>query len=97
MRDRFGRMRRAAVLAGVFVWLGGCPRTPDDTPPAINVATGLQAEYLVAGAAHPSAIAAAADGRIFYTEKNTGQIRVIKDGVLLDEPFARVPVNFAGD
>lgn len=38
-------------------------------------------------------IAAAPDGRMFFTEKATGNIRIIKDGSLLPTPFANVPVN----
>ncbi|MBU0638815.1 MAG: PQQ-dependent sugar dehydrogenase, partial [Planctomycetes bacterium] len=45
----------------------------------------------------PAGLAFAADGRVFYTEKETGRIRVIADGTLLEHPFASVPVNYAGD
>jgi glucose/arabinose dehydrogenase len=78
--------------------VGGCP-PQGETPPPINVAAGFQAVYVVADAASPAALAPAPEGdsRVFYAEKNTGQIRVIKDGTLLDEPFATMPVNFAGD
>ncbi len=41
--------------------------------------------------AQATAIAAAADGRIFVTEKS-GAIRVIKNGTLLAQPFATLPV-----
>jgi glucose/arabinose dehydrogenase len=63
------------------------------------VAKGLRAEYLVAGTPALTALAVAgdSDGRVFYAEKETGWIRVIKGGQLLDAPFATVPVNFAGD
>jgi glucose/arabinose dehydrogenase len=85
----------AVVAAGVLA-LPGCPSSTG-TPPPINVAVGLQAEYLDANVARPYAMAAAADGRVFFTEKNTGLIRVIKDGAILADPFASVPVNFADD
>lgn len=39
----------------------------------------------------------APDGRIFFTEKNTGQVRVAVDGTLLDEPVIDLPVNYFGD
>ncbi len=83
-------------LTGVLL-LTGCPPLPSELPPPINVATGFQAEYVLAGAEYPSALAFAEDGRVFYTEKNTGRIRVINDGALLETPFAEVPVNYAGD
>jgi len=85
-----------AIAIGAVCACQGCwPSSPE--PPPINVASGLQAVYLVTEAESPYALAAAADGRVFYTEKDTGQIRVIKGGVCLERPFATVPVNFAGD
>ncbi len=77
--------------------LGGCPPEPGDLPGPLNAGPGLRAEYLVAPAAYPTVLAPAADGRVFYAEKETGQIRVIKDGVLLGLPFATMPVNYAGE
>lgn len=82
------------VAAGLAV-VAGCPLGRANLP--INVAKGLQAEYVVTGLARPFALAFLPDGRVLYTEKNTGRIRVIVDGELLDEPFATVPVNYAGD
>jgi len=63
----------------------------------INVAGGLQAEFIVNHAEYPTALAFAPDGRVFYTEKNTGRIRVVSGGQLLETPFAEVPVNTAED
>ncbi|MGD8452414.1 MAG: PQQ-dependent sugar dehydrogenase [Phycisphaerae bacterium] len=84
------------LLAGlVLLTSGGCLPFPGDDP--VPVANGLRAEYIVSGAAHPSALAFATDGRVFYTEKNTGRIRVVVDGTLQAEPVATVPVNTAGD
>lgn len=82
----------SAVLA-----LTGCLPAPDGLPPPVRVSSAVKAEYVVAGAAHPAGLAFAADGRVFYTEKNSGQIRVVQNGALLPEPFATVPVNSAGD
>ena len=79
------------------ILLTGCPPLPNELPPPINVAAGFQAEYVLADASYPSALAFAEDGRVFFTEKNTGRIRVIKDGTLLEQPLAEVPVNYAGD
>jgi glucose/arabinose dehydrogenase len=81
----------------VTLLLGGCPSEPAGTPPPFVAGSKLRAEYVVAAADHPSALAFPEDGRVFYAEKNTGQIRVVKDGVLLEAPFATMPVNFAGD
>src|SRR5688572_16472868 len=53
-------------------------------------------ETLVAGGlVRPTAMAIAPDGRIFVCQQN-GQLRVIRDGALLDEPFHALSVNFSG-
>ena len=98
-------MRRAEwcgcgiISLAVGLLLPGCmpAADPASLPAALNVASGLQAEYVLVDAVHPTALAFASDGRVFYTEKDTGRIRIVKDGELLAEPFARVPVNSAGD
>ncbi len=88
----------ALALAGAAsLNLGGCIPTADPLPPPFSVADGLIAEYVMFGEPRPTALAATDDGRVFYTEKNTGRIRVIQNGQLLAGPFAEVPVNFAGD
>ena len=46
------------------------------------------AEGKVADAAWPVALAAAPDGRLFYAELLTGNIRIVKDGQVLPKPFA---------
>ena len=97
MRRTFESVLRALPLTAGLVLLGGCPRQPAEDQPPIHVGADLQAEYVVANAANPTVLVGAQDGRIFYGEKSTGQIRVIKDGVPLDEPFAAVPVNSAGE
>lgn len=38
-----------------------------------------------------ASMAFAPDGRLFFSEKNTGNIRIMKDDVILDEPFAHLP------
>ena len=38
-------------------------------------------------------VAITPDGRIFYTEKDTGRVRVIEDGELVDAPFAELEVS----
>ncbi len=53
---------------------------------------GVRSE-LVTAADHPAALAFAPDGRLFYAEQFTGNIRVLTpDGELLEEPFAQLPV-----
>ena len=51
-------------------------------------------EVVLAHAAFPTNLALAPDGRLFFTEKETGLVRVIgADGVLRGEPFASVAVD----
>ncbi len=96
--SRTGRhLCRAATVAAGALLLVGCLLSSEQRSIPINVADGLQAEFVVPHAEHPAALAFVPDGRILYTEKNTGKIRVIADNKLLDEPFATVPVNFAND
>ena len=53
---------------------------------------GVKSE-LVTKADHAAAMTFAPDGRLFYAEQLTGNIRVVTaDGKLLEEPFARVEV-----
>lgn len=87
-------MMAGMCLAGVV--LTGCPPT-GTLPPLFPVADGLAGEYLAVGLEEPSALAGTDDGRVYITERTTGRIRVLRDGVLLEEPFAQVPVNHAGE
>lgn len=97
MKDRKIGLRWIAVACLGLMAFAGCLPGPGQLPGRIDVADGLQAEYVMFNEPAPAAMAAADDGRVFYTERQTGRIRVIKDGVLLSEPFAEVPVNFAGE
>lgn len=86
-------------LAGGVVGLAataGCDNTLPDDPGGIG-GERIKVEVVLAGASFPVAIAFAPDGRIFFTEKNSGQIRIIRDGALLPVPFATVPVNSIGE
>lgn len=65
------------------------PTDPNDPtgPPA-----GEPEAQKVIDAQFPVAIDFAPDGRIFYTEKATGRVRIIKNGTLLPDPFVTVSV-----
>jgi glucose/arabinose dehydrogenase len=43
--------------------------------------------------AFPTNVAFAPDGRIFFTEKETGNVRIIRDGRLLPQPFVHLSVE----
>jgi glucose/arabinose dehydrogenase len=44
------------------------------------------------GLAFPASFVFAPDGRLFFSERLTGRVRVVKEGVLLPEPLLSVPV-----
>jgi glucose/arabinose dehydrogenase len=53
---------------------------------------GLEAQ-VVASAPDPVGLTFAPDGRLFFAEKYTGRIRVVDaSGVLVEQPFAEIPV-----
>jgi glucose/arabinose dehydrogenase len=51
-----------------------------------------RAEPVAIGLSFPTNIAFAPDGRLFFAEKDSGDIRVIQDGRLQPDPFAHVDV-----
>jgi glucose/arabinose dehydrogenase len=58
----------------------------------------IRVETYVPGANFPVTLAFAADGRLFYTELQTGNIRVVlPGGQLVATPFASVPVATTGE
>lgn len=66
---------------------------PTPTPQSLHAAPpehlppGTVKETFVSGVDYPAAMAFAPDGRLFFTEVQTGQIRIVKNGVLLPAPF----------
>jgi glucose/arabinose dehydrogenase len=86
-------MRRSAVLVaiGAAVLASSAPagRAASSAP--------LDLTPFVANADFPSNMAFAPDGRLFYTEKDTGRIRIVEDGRLLPDPFAEIPVQGGGE
>ena len=71
----------------------GGSSAPTDTPPPTPVPTpafGLKSE-IVTPAADVATLAFAPDGRLFYAEQYTGDIRIVSsDGTLIPEPFAHI-------
>lgn len=78
------------------------PSTVPATPPAPAAArtagpastspANVSVEVVARGLDTPWALAFAPDGRMFVTER-PGRIRVVRDGVLLAEPWATLPVT----
>jgi quinoprotein glucose dehydrogenase len=65
------------------------------TPPAS--ATGAKPELVAGGLAFPANFAFSPDGRIFYVEKDTGNVRIIEDGHVLPDPFFHLDVVAGGE
>jgi glucose/arabinose dehydrogenase len=63
---------------------------------AATLPAGFSETRIAAGITSPTSMAAARDGRIFVTEQ-TGRLRVIKNGVLLTDPFVTLSVNSLGE
>lgn len=84
-------VRLLCVAAAPWLSMAGCDGTAD--LPGDGTVRSIRVETVVPNAQFPVALAFAPDGRIFYTEKQTGQVRVIAaDGTLLPVPFVSVPV-----
>jgi glucose/arabinose dehydrogenase len=49
------------------------------------------------GLAFPTNLAFAPDGRVFFTEKDTGNVRILQGDRVLPEPFAALPVDGVGE
>ena len=64
--------------------------------PGATLPSGFQETILASGLASPTAIAVAPDGRVFVSLK-AGQLRVIKNGVLLATPFVSLTVDSSGE
>jgi glucose/arabinose dehydrogenase len=68
------------------------------TPFPITVPNGFAVEIFASGLDLPTSIAFPPDGsnRLFVNELQSGRVRIIQNGALLDEPFARVETNTTG-
>src|SRR5262245_65996685 len=63
---------------------------------AATVPSEFTETTIASGLANPTAMAFAPDGRIFICQQG-GQLRVVKNGVLLPAPFLMVTVSSAGE
>ena len=85
-------MTSMRIMLGVFTMFGFALSYTQATP---IVSTGYRVETLavVNEPFGPVAMALTPDGRLFYTEKQSGKVRVIENGVLLPDPFIDLDVN----
>jgi len=79
-----------AMVAGLILPLQSCSLL------GTRANEGIQVEIVAQNLEAPWAIAPSPDGRIFLTER-PGRIRVVQDGVLLQEPWARIEVAAVGE
>jgi glucose/arabinose dehydrogenase len=79
-----------ALLAGLATLAGTASQTA-------AARAGARPEPFLTGLAFPTNLAFAPDGRLFFTEKETGRVRVVADGVLDPAPVATFEVTGAAE
>lgn len=87
--------RNARGSAATVVSIEVTPPLPEEVE---WLEDGFQIEALLQGLDVPVKMAPAPDGRLFFTELVSGNVRVVAaDGTLVPEPFATVPVAGGGE
>jgi glucose/arabinose dehydrogenase len=89
LRLRHGHLYRA----GLILCLSASLTAP---AAAATLPAGFSESLIASGLSNPTAMAFAPDGRLFVCEQG-GQVRVIKNSVLLPTPFATLVVNSASE
>ena len=97
-----------AAAAGVAIACGSGSADPTPSPESetadsfsysrpllTSLPTGYRLEVILDGLDRPTSLASTPDGRLLVTEQETGRVRVVQDGRLLDEPWYELPVHFA--
>lgn len=82
-------LRRASFLAGCLLLAASAAR-PATLP------SGFTETRVTGGLSQPTAMAFAPDGRLFVAEQE-GDLRVIKNGILLAQPFVSLTVSSSGE
>ncbi len=91
--------KRFKILASVasittLILILNCGGSGGGTQPSNGA---LEVELVLGGLDFPVTLACTSDGRIFFNELRTGNIRIIREGVLFPTPFATVPVSINGE
>ncbi len=76
--------------------LVNCSTEAVNNPPAPGPVP-IRVETFLASANFPVTMAFAPDGRLFYNELTTGNIRIVSGCQLLAQPFATLPVSIMGE
>lgn len=87
------RWRLAGLGAVLLVVAISCPPVLPPADPAGPAGSGVRIETVIPEARFPVALTFVPDGRAFFTEKETGQVRILTaEGQLLADPLVDVPV-----
>ncbi len=84
------RARVACLMACLAAWLLSAVGY------AATLPAGFSETRIATALASPTSMAVTPDGRVFVTEQ-TGRLRVIRNGVLLPDPFVTLSVNTLGE
>lgn len=93
VRSRWSRLRAGALPGALVVLIALAGAPPGMAAPPIDFQTSL---VVGDGLNGPSGFEIAPDGRIFILER-AGKIKIVKNGQLLDQPFADLPSEDTGD
>ena len=63
---------------------------------AQNLPQGFNIEVFASGLYFPTSMSFSPDGRLFITEK-FGRVRIVENGVLLDQPFIQLETETQGE
>lgn len=98
--EKSRRLLLATLLAAA---LGGCSGGGEATttpPPGVQPppsSVPFQVEVFADNLNFPVRLAFAPDGRLFFNELQTGNVRIIQNEVLQAQPFATLPVETSGE
>ena len=84
------------MLAALALVAGSAVGSTGSNAAALTMAGGPEVQVVVQ-ADFPTNMAFAPDGRLFYTEKETGRIRIVEHGRVLPDPFATLHVEGGGE
>ena len=87
---------RVSLFPYVLSLLAVCLLATASSAGATSLPAGFTETRVTGGLSEPTAMAFAPDGRLFVAQQE-GQLRVIKDGVLLPTPFLTVTVSSVGE
>lgn len=94
MHTAGGSRSGATLLLATTLALVSCGGNAGQPPPG---PVAFRVETFQNGLNFPVTMAFAPDGRLFFNELRTGNVRIVESGVLQPQPFATLPVETAGE